>query len=291
MAAVHGARAQIGMAASAPADELYELVGGDLTLTEDLFEASGLIGSRDHRSERVRQNTRRVSGSLTFNPNAAEIAALTPRIMGAAASGTSFTLSETLPSWVCVIDYVQRVATYSGMVANRGTYRATQGGPLELQIDAEGTDVSIGAAGTFPALTLNVATGPFICSDAVVSVSGTNYYFREFEVTIDNTLDTERFFNNQTRVSLPPTDRIVTWRLSSPYGDSSALYGLASLGVAVIATFTNGTVSIALNSQAVAFPRQTPTLSGRDEIMIPLLGIARRVGSTASITMTIDSTV
>lgn len=289
MSAAMGALAQFGMAASGNATELYELVSGDIALQEELFNSAGITGSRSHPSERTRQNTRRVSGSITLNPNSVELDNLLPRILGGTESLDSFPLAETIPTFSCQVDRVTKVFSYSGCVVSRATFRASQGGPLELQLDIEGVDETVGAAGSFPSLSLS-QIGPYIFSDAAITVGGSSYSFRDIEITIDNAVDTERFFNSQTRASIPARDRVVQWTLNGPYGDNSALYSLAVAGVACVATFTNGNRSLSFNSTKVQFPRLSPTLQGKEEIFLPLVGIARRDNTTDEIQTTNDST-
>ena len=292
MASAYGFDAQLGMASSAPATELYDWKGGDLDIREDDFhDTHGLIGSRDHPSERVRRNTRRPGGTLTLEPNAAELANLLPRILGAAASGTTFALADTLPSFVVVLDKVTKVETYSSCAVDRAVFSGSQGGPLSLELTIEATDTSVGAAGSFPALTLNTSTGPYMFHEATFNVNGSAYNFKTWRLTISNECDKERFFNSPTRQSIVPMDRVITWEFDGPYADNVDLYNLSVTGVACTATFTNSNVSILFSSPAVSFPRKSARVDGTNEILLPLIGIARKSGSTASLVVTNDSTI
>ncbi len=285
--------------AIASVTEMYELVGGDLNLEEDVIDTAGLVGTRSRISERTRTNMRKVTGSLTLNPNALELVNLLPRILGGAAAGTSFPLAETLPFFTVAIDKSNgtdgKVPTYSSCYINSATFKAEQGQPLSLELQIEGVDETLNAAGSFPNLTLGVATGPFIFSDAVYNVGGSAYNFKSFECKIDNQLDTERFMNSLTRTAIPSKGRVITVTLDGPYSVNSAVYptaATAAAGVAVTATFTNTiqAVSLLMSFVKVHFPRKGQKLNGRDEVMMPLVGEAKSVAATKELVVTLDST-
>lgn len=281
-------------------DTLLELISGDIGLVEEGIHAQGMTGSRSHWSARTRANTRRVSGSITLNPNAAELAVLLPLILGANASGTSYALAETLQAFTAVLDKDNgtdgKTYTYNGCKVGRAVFSAEQGGMLTVQLDVEGRDEAIGNAGTFPSLSLNVATGPFIFSDAVISVGGSNYSFRRLSITVDNQLDAERFMNSQTRTAIPSRGRVVSVELDGPAGQNHATYpteATLAAGVAVVATFTNEVhaVSIAFSLPKVHFPRRTAVWAGREELMLPLVGEARASAAVNDeLVVTLDST-
>ena len=301
MAVAMGSQAKVGMINEVTAGtavvvtELYELISGDMGSIEELLDTGGITGTRAHLSERVRQNIRRCTGSITLNPNAIELDNLLPRILGTAEVVDVFDLAETLLPFTINIDRGPRRFYYAGCFVNKATFRASAGQALTVQLDIEAfTETSDSTA--FPAITLNLATGPYLFSDAVISVSGTNYAFKSWELVVDNMLDTERFLNSTTRAALPAKDRMVSVTLDAPYGtpaaDNTALYGLAATGVAVIATFTNAQatgVSCIFNCPKVSFPRISPILSGKEELMIPLRGIARKGTGSFEIRVTNDS--
>lgn len=284
-----GVLSKLGMGPSGTATELYEFIqGSDIRLTEELFESSGHVGSRSHPSERVRQNVRRPNGTLILHPNSVELDTLLPRILGGAEAADVFPLAETLPTFSCHLDKIARVFNYTTCKVARARFRGSQGAPLEVSMDVVGTEETVAAAGTFPALSLNVATGPYMFHDLVAQVSAVTYQFREFELLVDNFLDEERFLNSQIRTAIPETDRLVQWTLRYPY-ETHDLYALAVTGVACVATFTNGSRSIQFNSSKVSFPRLTPELEGKQEIFQPLVGIARKSGATLELITTNDS--
>lgn len=281
-------------------DTLLEVISGDIGLVEEGLHAQGMAGTRSHWAARTRAGVRRVSGSVTLCPNALEWSVLLPFILGADASGTTFATAETLPSFTAVLDKDNgtdgKVFTYAGMKVGRASLTADQGGLLMLQLDVEGRDESIGNAGTFPAISLSVATGPFCFSDAVISVAGSSYSFKSFRLSVDNQLDGDRIMNSAVRTAIPTRGRIVSVELDGPAGNNHASYPTAATlaaGVAVVITLTNTVhaVSMAITLPKCHFPRRSPVWNGREELMIPLAGECRASAAAGDeISIVLDST-
>lgn len=290
MAAAQGFAALLGIGATSTVDKPLEFLSESLALDEELVDSNGIRGTRSHISEVVRQGIRRVGGNITLCPHPTELAALLPYILGANASGTTFALAETLQSFYASVDRVLKVFTYSGCVVSKAVFSGSAGQPLNLSLEIVGIDESVGNAGSFPSLTLDTTTTMYMFHDLVLIVGGTTYQCFDFELTIDNMVDAERFLNSQTRVSIPAQDRVVTLNTNLPYGDASAAYALSVGGVAVTATFTNGATSLLFTLPKVQFPRKSPTVPGKSEIKLPLMGVARKSGSTKELEITLDST-
>jgi len=282
MAAGMGTFAQFGVdASSVTSTEKYEFTSLTMTFNDQLFNAEGIRGSRSQHSERTRQNTNAPRFTVTMQPNSVELDAWLPRILGAAEAADAFALAETVPTFVSNIDAVTKRYHFTGCKVARAVFRATQGGPLELTLDVEALSVAESAT-TFP--TLSVSTiGPYMfASDTAsgLSVGGSAYQFFDVQIEIDNVLDTGRFLNSATRVSLPERDRRIIWTWDGPHGDNSALFGLTASGVASSATFTNGNRSVVFASTTVSYPREFPTINGREEVRLPLVGQARAHSGT-----------
>jgi hypothetical protein len=291
MAAAQGMLSQLGISASDPVDARFDFQRESLKCIEEFLDGNGLRGTLEHDISRVRRGTRRIAGQIVMQPNAAELALLLPWILGANASGTTYALANTQQTRYVTVDRVTKVYTYSSVAVNRATFRAGQGEPLQVILDLVGIDETEGNSGTFPSLSINTAAGgPFILPDLALSIGGSTYNCRDFELTVDNRLDANRFFNSLTVVSTPKMDRSITMRTMLPHGDAAAAYNTGPGGVAVVGTFTNGTVSIAFSLVKVTFPRESPSVEGRSEIFVPLNGIAYHSGSTDSLVVTLDST-
>jgi hypothetical protein len=124
-----------------------------------------------------------------------------------------------------------------------------------------------------------------------VVIGGVTYQIKECEIVIDNKLDGDRFLNSRTRTAIVAQDREVMVNFSLPWGDAVAAYNSGVGGVAVTVTFTNGTVSLAFSFVKVVFPRKSPTVPGKQEIMLPLQGVAKSSGATKELVVTLDHTV
>jgi hypothetical protein len=279
----------------------FDFQRGSIGKRQQLLNGNGLRGTLEEDISRIRTNFYRVNGSISFQPNAAELALLLPWILGTAAAGNVYALADVVLTRYVQTDQIVKVFAHAGCAVNRARFHASQGGPLSVDLDIVGqtegsitttvyTEGAPGAAGSFPSLTIDTATGPFIFTDLALTVGGVTYNAKEFEVTVDNGIDTERFFNSATLVSTVKTNRQIPFRTSLPYGDASAVYGSGASGVAVNATFTNGAVSCLFGMAAVAFPADAPTVPGREEIMLSVEGNAYHTGSTNSLIVTLDST-
>lgn len=302
MSAAQGVFTQLAIGDTLALTSRFDFQRGSIGKRQTLLNGNGLRGTLEEDISRIRTSFYRVNGNITFQPNASELALLLPWILGANASGTTYALADTLQTRYVQTDQVVKVFAHAGCAVNRARFYATQGGPLSVDLDIVGqtegnivtttyTEGAPGNAGTFPALTINTATGPFIFTDLALTVGGVTYNAQDFEVVVDNGLDADRFFNSLTLLTQVKTNRQITFRSSLPYGDASAVYGSGAAGVAVNGTFTNGTVSILFGMAAVAFPANAPTIEGRTEIMLPIEGNAYHTGSTNSLIVTLDSTV
>lgn len=294
MAPVAGFNALLGIGTASPVDVPLDFLRETLAVNETFVDRNGLRGTRSHNIEATRVGLRRIEGQLVLQPTAVEWASLLPWILGANASGTTYALAETLQSRYVTINRSDgtdgKVFTYDGCKVNRARIYCAQGEMLGVDLDLIGVDETVTNAGTFPSLTLDTTTGPFVFSDCVLSVGGNTYQSRDFELIIDNKIDAERFFNSNTRTAVVAQDRQVMVNLNPGYGDAEALYNTGIGGVALTATFTNGAVSLLFSCVKVQFPRRSPTVPGKQEIMLPLQGTALQSSTTKELVVTLDST-
>lgn len=290
MAGSWGYQTQLGIDTNATVTKRYDFLSENLVCNEDFVDTGGLRGTRSHVVERVRAGIRHIAGTITMQPTAVELAALLPWILGAAAVGNVFALADTLTTRYVVVDRGAKVFSYTSCLVDSCTFRASQGSPLSMTLSVVGSDESVGNSGTFPSLTLDTTTNAFMFHDCVFTLAAATYSVRDFDLTINNNIDRNRFFNSQTlSTATSPMDRHVTLRTSMPYGDATAVYNTGASGVAVNATFTNGGTSLNFDFVKVCFPRRSPSVGGRQEVMVPLDGIAYRSGSTLELVTTLDS--
>ena len=157
-------------------------------------------------------------------------------------------------------------------------------------MDVVGIDEAVNAAGSFPNLTLDTTTKPFLFYDLALTIGATQQYWcQEFELSIANAIDRNRFFNSPVLTALNPTDRQIRFRTKVPYGAASALYGAGSSGVALSAVFTYGGQILSITAGTLVFPRKKLTVPGRQEILVPIEGFLMKSGGTYELTTTLKT--
>lgn len=290
MSAAIATLSQGGIGANATVDQRFDFRSESLGLVEEVLNANGVRGTRSHSVERTRASLQRIGGSIELQPSAVEWGYFLPWIFGGG-NATAPTLADTLSAKYVSFDRITKVFTYGGCKVDRATIRATQGNVVSLSLDIVGMNVTVGNAGSFPSLSLDTSTYPFIFSDLVISVGGTTLTPKDFTLTISNGIDRERFFNSNTLASAETRDRTITFSCMLPYGDMSGLYnGGPPPGAVMNATFTNGNTSLVFNAPALVFMRDDPNIPGRDEIMLPISGRLFQSGSTKELLCTLDNT-
>ncbi len=267
MAGVQGYASQLGIG-SVSASVMYPFVSCNGGVDETYIDANGIRGTRQRDISHVRAGNRSIHYSITLEPTALELSTILPFVFG----GTAYFLTETLASFFMEVDKVAKVMSYSNCVVNWAEISGSQGEPLRLTLDITGQDETIGAAGSFPALTPDSGTKPFIFTDLAILASSSITLARDVRIRIDNVTDQHRFFNSRTINGAPlPQDRHVTLNTNVPYGDAFALYNSGgSVSTSMSASFTDGGSILTFVAGQAAGPRRPIDVPGRTEIMMPL---------------------
>jgi hypothetical protein len=300
MSAAVGALGKLGIGAASPVTYMLDFQSENFRRQDESVNGNGVRGTRSHHFNPVRAGLQRVNGPVNFKPTALDLANLFPwALCGSTVtvSGTNkrYQLGETAVTRYLTIDRHAKVFTTTKVGVNKATFRADQGQLFEANFDLIGSTETVGNAGTFPAIAVDVSTQPFILSDLALSVNSTTVTAKQFEITVDNKIDPDRFFNANVLSDVVMNDREVTFKTTLPYGDFTALYNLgAGTGIAVTATLTNGSVVLVFSLPKVVFPPMSPVVPGRQEVMLELEGRAYRSGSditdmtTAELVTTMD---
>lgn len=284
-----GFAAQLGISANNPTDAAFEFLSESLKKQGTIVDPGGIRGIRGHTSERTRAGNYTVGGAIEMMPSPEELAALLPWILGANASGTTYALAETVPERYVQIDRVAKVFTYDGVKVNRATFSGSEGTPLKLSLDLVGKTETVGNAGTFPSLTLGL-TQPFMFAEGVFTIQSSARAVKEFSVTVDNALNVA-FNNSVTASRITAGDRMVTTSFLTPYTSSeTALYGQALAGGAATIVIAFANYSLTFTFGTLQFPDESPTVAGKGEIPLRMNGTARRLSTTAELSVTLDST-
>ncbi len=292
MTTAQGSQVQVAFDTALPFDTgsiPLEIISENLTKQGVILETGGLRGSRQHPAERTRTGPYKVSGSLLLPVSRVALDNLLPTILGGSESTDVFDFAESLPEFQMMIDRVSHVFTYTGCKVNQASFRGSKGGLLQLQLDIEAETENVGAAGSFPTLTMPTEK-PYAFTDGVVTLAGSAREIFDFNVVIDNALDTERFVNELTRSEIPAQDHIVAVDFNAPFDSANAdLYGQSLEGSAATLAFTNAEESgsvLTFSFATIQFPDRSPNSPGKTEIALPLRGVARKVGSTNALVIT-----
>lgn len=290
-----GWASKLSMAAASTAigsyAEAYEFVSESLRNSNEILDTNGITGSRSHKSERTRFGLNRISGGIQFNPSPAMLVNLLPRILGANASGTTFALADTLPTFDVLVDRVAQRWVYGGCYVNSATFKGAPGQLLTLDLDLRGKTASKSAT-AFPSIT-NPVDPPYVFEDfsGAFTLVGSARQVTSVEITINNALEVRHAGSVDASI-IAPTDRLVTVKLTTPWtSDESDLHGQALTGSAATFIATNGGYSLTFAFAALQFPDQDPVVAQRNgEIVFELMGTARMSGSTKELIVTNDST-
>lgn len=284
-----GTLTKFGLSGVNPVNQCFEYKSFGVGKRGSVLDGTGIIGSRDRRSERTADGTYTVGGSISMNFGPTDLDVMLYYIIGGAKDGNNnFTPTETLPSAYIAIDRGVTQFTYNGCKCNKATFSGSSKQLADLNMDWEGMTETIGAISGFSALVPG-RDAPYTFMQASLDVQGTFYQFMEFQLVIDNALKLDRFTNSVSRTDLPALDRHVQITLKTPFTSDEypSLYNLgAATPVSVVLTFTNGTNSVTFTMASVEFPVEPPETPGREEVTLPLRGVARASGNNPSIVVT-----
>lgn len=280
-------QAKLGTAASSPATEPFEYLSNTVGKRSEIVRRTGTRGTRSRNAADAVAGTYVVSGTLTLEPTPADLTIWLPRILGAVASGTTFALAETLPTFYMIESKVADAHSWSGCKVNRATLTGTRGQPVQLALDIEALTESI--ADEFPTLTL-AFDAPYILHDMTLTLAGSAREADGFELVIDNQLVVDRFMNSQTRISLPEGDRFITLRTNHPYAAANLdLYDQAVAGAAGALTLAGSDSVTSFIFAKLQVPAEAPS-SQPGEIMLPLSMEALKSGDTNELIVVHDAT-
>ena len=267
-----------------------EFTGAEsLSEQAEIIETGGTRGTIYYNKERTREGLKRVSGSIQVPCSRIVLDALLPYITGGDEASNVFPLEETNQEFVLMVDRGAKVYTYSGCRIARASFNGTSGQMLMLDLDIEAETETTGNAGTFPSLTFPTEK-PYIMEDGVLTLQSSTREFSSFNLTINNTLDTERFENALTRYTIPKTACNITLATDHPWStDVTDLEKQDLDGAAGTAVFTNGAASgdvLTFAMAAVQYANRTVTSPGQGTMRYPLEGDVRSSGSTAPLIIT-----
>lgn len=289
---------RLGISTSGAATIRLDYQSESLVNAEEIKDGNGMRGTLSHNVDRTRPSLQRIAGPIKLIPNAAELAAVLPWITGAAGTGSgavSYLLSNSCITKDVQIDrsggsgLTAKVFSYASVGVDTATFTCAQGDALNLDLGCVAKTETPGD--TFPTLSIDFANGPWMLADLVMSIAGTTIAGKDLEISINNNIDKERYFNSNTLTDIIKQDRQIMVKVSLPFGDHAALYAAGSAGVAVVATFTNGGAILVFTMPKVVYPRRSPSIQARAETILPIEGQAYKQGVTAGTTDELSMTL
>ena len=275
-------------ASSEPYDFLYE----SMQKTPRIIGGTGIRGTREQSQERTQYGAYTVGGRIAMNIDKLMLDLWLPRILGANESVDVFALAESLPSFGVLIDRVTQTFEYKDCVVDKaiihGKAGPGNGDPdlLELILEIVGKDEATGTS--YPSLTLSTDSDsrPYVHHQGVFTFASAAREIKEFWLLIDNHIQ-PRWVNSQTATALCPRDRSIVFRGIAPYDSgSSNLYAQAITGAAGTIVWTGSGVTLTFTFGCLQAPIQSPVVRGKTEIDMEINLIARKTGSTASLSVT-----
>lgn len=253
-------------------DKFFEFRSESIRMEQTFLSTEGIRGTRSPNADRARFGVKPIGGQLVMEPNPLELDIWLKWIMGNAKDGNDFRFADRLPEFKLKIDRGAKVFAYRFCKVSRATFRASNGGPLQLAVDILAQTEEVANAGTFDAGDPPVGA-PYALFDCVLNILAANREVQDFELIIDNKLKADRFNNSQTRTDIPETGREVLVNLTVPYDSTQAdLYAQAEAGAAAGAAFTNGGVVLTFTMPNIKFPSRSPVVAGMDPVLLEMRG-------------------
>ena len=284
--------------------ERYEILAENIRYTDVLLGGNGLTGTIDRTGIHTRHGARIVTGQITLEVGPYELTNWLPRILGNAASGTTFATDEEfdLRAFDIMIKRDQGTVIYRHCGVRSAVFNAASSvsGPeqvVRLTLDILGFEEH---DATFPATPPALPTTDrlyWLLGDGQLLLtpdggSQSEYYFDSFSLRIDNGLTPIlRNFLNVT--ALQSRGREIMLRASTPYTSDSHtdLYIDFFKGGGVLqflsskSSETPATYSTVMTLNDLRSTRRTPNAGGPGEIPLFIDMKAHRSGSNEPISI------
>lgn len=261
-----------------------------------------ITGDRDEHGERARKGPSLYYGTVTFGVSPAELAFWAPYWLGGTPSGTSYPLGNTLSPFGLYVDKVTTKYAFYDCYVDKALVVGKQGGPggppnfLTLQLTIYALSYTNSPATTASA-SIATITGdyvPMVFEDGTgaITIQSSARETKQLAILHENFLR-QRYVNSLEPAITYPVHRRITLQTRHPFDTgTSALDDVAlSSSAAGSVAFSNGSVSATWNFTLLQLVSQTPVVAGKTEIDLVSNYVSRASGSTASYSMTIDSTV
>lgn len=252
-------------------------------------EDAGKRGTRQEYDCGARVLSEDVGGGFNIRPTVTEIDWILQRAVGdriASFPGTPLVPGETLPQFYGFKDVVADRYRYDLMVFDKLVLSGSEGQYLNLRCDFAGAKET--AAITWPATPPTPACATqYIMADLVLTIGGTVYPFKTFELSLDNRVAPGQQENAATRTRFESMGLQIGLNVTcATRSDTIALYRRAVAGDAGSLAMNNGTNTYTWAFANVKIPNDGPTIPSEGESTMALKMMIKRTAATNALTVT-----
>jgi len=275
------------------ADPAFPLADGgtSLALKQPHVNNSGMNGSTAQASEQTRPGLKMVDGDINLLATPDLLHLFLPHV-----TARGFTSNVTYPSadlpeeFNILLHRDSGLYTYLGLVVNKFTIGSEAGGPVKMTLGCMGKDREPAPedGDDWPSGLVVSNKAPYMHQDVVITVGGTAYKFRSWQLDIDNKLAPQYFNGTVVPCGFLRGDMVTTTlKLVGPHTQATvaalmhAATPPAALNVVITMTHPTAGMSSIIQCQALQIPIQDPPV-GKGPIMLDLTGVARTLTGGAS---------
>jgi len=289
-----GSLAKFGIGDSSPVDVGLRFVSENFAGTRTQLPDDEITGSASADLATVRFGPYSYAGSVVLRPTCNEWIELLPWMLGGTPSGNTYPLGDSIVEKYFSFDLVTKVLTWAGGVVGSWSITCNAQQKFSLQLDLFATGETVANAGTFPALTLDEDSKPFVLSDfGTITVNSVGICVPAITISGNNLLTADELTNCSTgptafirsgprdiRISFTPAFRSAYASLYPPSEDG---WPVQIEGVNEV---DGGTITF--DFPAVVFDRISPSVASRAEkIRLPLNGKAWKSGNDLEMEVTV----
>ena len=262
--------------------------GCSLGLKQPHVNNSGMNGFTAQGSEQTRPGLKIVDGDINLLATPDLLTLFLPHVTGRALSSNVTYPDSVVPGYFHILLHRDSsIYTYTDLVVNRFSIGSASGQPVKMVLGCMGRDRETTPSTTWPSNLLPSNKAPYMHQDCVITIGGTAYKFRSWQLDVDNRLEPQ-YFDEVKACGFQRSDMATTTlKLVGPHTQSTvtsimqAATPPAALDVVITLTHPTAGMSLIIRTQALQIPVNDPPV-GKGVIMLDLTGVARRKDGGAS---------
>jgi len=282
-----GFQCKMGIGTTSTVDLPLIFESENIARSQKYEDDRGITGTVQEYNEHARVTEEDYSGTIELPCTPDNLRYLLPPVLGAAASGTSFPLAETVPARYLSIDRGARVFTYLGYFGKM-VIKGQAGQKIRMSVDFVGKSLSVDSAGTFPSLSMPT-NPPYAFQDVTLSLESSSRKPNDFELTIDRALDAVR--RNALAPDIIQATALKVMLASTIQWNDDNYDILTTTGAAGSVTLTNGGLSCTFSMATLLADQKDPSIPDKTSLVPLKVNLqAKRTSSTAILVVTNDYT-